>query len=154
MTALTATRHLASVSHGRGFRLIVNPSERDTYGVTLDEVYGYDGDALAHSVVTATATQTGRVLDAILTALRDNHVKPSSLAFDRVTPIALDEATGVRLALVLITTQPIAKHDRVRALVTGVSAMSVEESYYWYAKCLGPESNRARKALRTLLADD
>ncbi|SCQ62930.1 Hypothetical protein PFR_JS9-2_1587 [Propionibacterium freudenreichii] len=31
--------------------------------------------------------------------------------------------------------------------------MSVEETYYWYSKCMGLDGNRARKALRTLLAD-
>ena len=53
----------------------------------------------------------------------------------------------------LFTTQPIAKHERVRALVAGINAMSVEETYYWYSKCMGLDGNRARKALRTLLAD-
>ena len=53
----------------------------------------------------------------------------------------------------MLATQPIAKHERVRALVAGINAMSVEETYYWYSKCMGLDGNRARKALRTLLAD-
>ena len=32
--------------------------------------------------------------------------------------------------------------------------MSTEETYYWYSKCIGVDANRARKALRILLADD
>ena len=64
-----------------------------------------------------------------------------------------DPAGMKRLALVLLASQPIAKHERVRALVAGINAMSVEETYYWYSKCMGLDGNRARKALRTLLAD-
>ena len=79
--------------------------------------------------------------------------QPSVLAFKRRAPIRLGEAEGVRLALVMLATQPIAKHERVRALVVGINAMSVEETYYWYSKCMGLDGNRARKALRTLLAD-
>jgi hypothetical protein len=60
----------------------------------------------------------------------------------------------VRLALILLATQPVAKHARVRALVAGINAMSIEETYYWYSKCIGVEASRARRALRTLLADD
>jgi hypothetical protein len=80
--------------------------------------------------------------------------QPGVLATDRDTPVTLDEVAGVRLALTLLATQPISRHDRIRALVAGVNAMSVEESYYWYAKCVRPEAARARRALRLLLADD
>ena len=80
--------------------------------------------------------------------------QPSVLAFTRKTPIRLGEAEGVRLALVLLATQPISKHERVRALVAGINAMSTEETYYWYSKCIGIDANRARRALRILLADD
>ena len=55
---------------------------------------------------------------------------------------------------ILLATQPVTKHERVRALVAGINAMSTEETYYWYSKCIGVDANRARKALRTLLADD
>ena len=66
----------------------------------------------------------------------------------------LDEATGVRLSLTLLATQPIIRSERIRSLVAGIEAMSVEETYYWYAKCVGPNAAAARKAIRILLADD
>jgi hypothetical protein len=53
-----------------------------------------------------------------------------------------------------MATQPITNHERIREVVAGVAFMSVEETYYWYAKCVGPDRARARKALRILLADD
>ncbi|KDA05278.1 hypothetical protein DC31_17195 [Microbacterium sp. CH12i] len=146
-------RHLALVEGVRGFRLIVTAGRGETFGVTLEETYGESGGAIAAPVTTTTPVQTGRVVDAVFVAIRNAGHQPSVLAFKRKAPVHLGEAEGVRLALVMIATQPIAKHERVRALVAGINAMSVEETYYWYAKCMGLDGNRARKALRILLSD-
>jgi hypothetical protein len=121
--------------------------------VALEETYGESGGTITAPVSTATPVQTGRVVDALFVAVRKAGHQPSVLAFNRKAAIRLGEAEGVRLALVMLATQPIAKHERVRALVAGINAMSVEETYYWYSKCTGLDGNRARKALRTLLAD-
>ncbi|HEY3903059.1 MAG TPA: hypothetical protein VGM14_03985 [Streptosporangiaceae bacterium] len=123
------------------------------YGVSLDETYGDGERILSTHVSTTPPAQTGRVIDAVLAAVRSSGYAPSVLAFSRKAPVRLNEAAGVRLALILLATRPVAKHNRVRALVAGISAMSVEETYYWYAKCLSPDAARARKALRVLLAD-
>jgi hypothetical protein len=143
---------LSVVDTSRAFRLTIHPGEGDTYGISLDETYGDSGRTLATPVITTSPMQTGRVVDAVFAAVRSSGQPPSALAFNR-NPIRLDEAAGVRLALTLLTTRPVSKHNRVRALVAGINAMSVEESYYWYAKCLGPDAARARRALRVLLAD-
>lgn len=145
--------HLSLVEGVRGFRLVVTPGRGEAFGVTLEESYGENGSSITAPVSTATPVQAGRVVDALFTAVRKAGHRPSILAFRRKAPIRLGEAEGVRLALVLFTTQPIAKHERVRALVAGINAMSVEETYYWYSKCMGLDGSRARKALRTLLAD-
>lgn len=145
--------HLALVEGIRGFRLVVSQGRGETFGVTLEETYRGSGGTIATPVSTATPVQTGRVVDALFVAIRKAGHQPSVLAFKRKAPIRLGEAEGVRLALVLLATQPIAKHERVRALVAGINAMSTEETYYWYSKCMGLDGNRARKALRTLLAD-
>jgi hypothetical protein len=65
----------------------------------------------------------------------------------------LDEAAGVRLALTLLATSPLNRGDRVRAIAAGIAAMSVEETYYWYALCVGPRSSAARRAIRALLSE-
>ncbi|WP_282837859.1 DUF7680 family protein [Microbacterium flavum] len=145
--------HLVLVEGVRGFRLVVMPGRGEAFGVTLEESYGENGSSITAPVITATPVQAGRVVDALFVAVRKAGHQPSVLAFKRKAPIRLGEAEGVRLALVLLATQPIAKHERVRALVAGINAMSVEETYYWYSKCMGLDGNRARKALRTLLAD-
>ena len=96
----------------------------------------------------------GRVVDALFAAVRRAGHQPSILAFTRKAPIRLGEPEGVRLALIFLATQPVSKHERVRALVVGINSMSTEETYYWYSKCIGVSANRARRALRILLADN
>ncbi|MFJ9420188.1 hypothetical protein ACIRPT_39465 [Streptomyces sp. NPDC101227] len=132
----------------------MQPGRGETYGLTIEETYGEVGSALATAVVTLTPQQTGRVIDALFAAIRRSGHQPSVLTFTRKAPIRLTEPDGVRLALILMASQPIGKHERVRALVAGINAMSTEETYYWYSKCIGVDANRARKALRTLLSDN
>jgi len=151
---MTPRKRSQPLDTSRAFRVIIHPAQSDTYGLTLDETYGDNGRTLTNTVVTTTPAQTSRVLDALMAAVRASGHAASALAFGRNQPLLLDEASGVRLALTLLTTQPVIKHQRMRALVAGVNAMSVEETYYWYSKCLGPDAARARKALRTLLADN
>lgn len=150
---LRPASHLALVEGVRGFRLLVTAGRGETFGVTLEETYGEKGAAMTAPVAVTTPVQTGRVVDALFAALRKAGHQPSVLALKRRAPIRLGETEGVRLALVMLATQPIAKHERVRALVTGINAMSVEETYYWYSKCMSVDGNRARKALRILLAE-
>lgn len=148
------SRRLAAVNGARGFRLIVKPGRGETYGLTIEETYGEANSALTTAVVTLTTQQTGRVVDALFAAVKRSGHRPSVLSFTRKAPIQLTEPDGVRLALILLASQPVAKHERVRALVAGINAMSTEETYYWYSKCIGVEANRARKALRTLLSEN
>jgi hypothetical protein len=148
------SRRLAAVDGVRGFRLTVKPGSGETYGLTIEETYGEATPALTATVVTLAPQQTGRVMDALFAAVKRSGHQSSVLTFTRKVPIRLTEPDGVRLALILLTTQPIAKHERVRALVAGINAMSTEETYYWYSKCVGVDASRARKALRILLSDD
>ena len=104
---------LSAVDTSRAFRLSIHPARGDTYGVSLDETYGDGGRVLATHVITTPPAQTGRVVDAVLAAVRSSGHAPSVLAFSRKAPIRLDEAAGVRLALILLATRPVAKHSRV-----------------------------------------
>lgn len=151
---ISAKNRLHAVDSPRGFRILVTQGRGETYGITLDETYGDNGGTIAANIVRATPAQSGRVIDAVFAAVRNSGHAPSILAFSRKAPIRLTEPDGVRLALILLATQPVAKHARVRALVAGINSMSTEETYYWYSKCIGVEASRARRALRTLLADD
>jgi hypothetical protein len=95
-----------------------------------------------------------RILPSVMEALRASRVPPNVLGPQRRKPVKLHESAGVRLALVLLATGPVSKHARVHAMAAAITNMSTEEAYYWYAKCMGPEANRVRRALRLLLAEE
>lgn len=137
----------------RSFLLAVHPTSDDQFGITLTETFHGHGDQPDTPILTTTPAQTARVVDAVLTAVRASGHTPGVLATTRRKPITLHDTAGVRLALTLMATQPLLVTERIRAIVAGVGLMSVEETYYWYAKCVGPDHAGARKALRVLLAD-
>lgn len=101
------------------------------------------------------------VAEHLLTAIRANGYKPTELARTAraanslPSPFYLDETSGVRLALTFMAVKPLAKHDRIEAINSGIQDMSDEEAYYWFSKCsVGPNAARAQKALRVLLSDE
>jgi len=143
----------------RTFRLTVQPTparagEGDRYGVRLEEEYANGDRTLADVVATAAPLHTARVLDALVAAVHASGHQAGVLSVSRRKPIHLDEAAGVRLALTLLAAQPVSKPDRIRRIVAGVSAMSTEETYYWYAKVVGPAAKRVQRALRIFLAEE
>ncbi|MGW1341317.1 DUF7680 family protein [Kribbella sp. NPDC002412] len=143
----------------RAFRLTIERAraaadEGDRYGVRLEESYANGERTLTSAVAHATPLQTARILDAVVTAVRTSGHQAGVLTAARKTPIPLDEAAGVRLALTLLAAQPITKPTRIRHIVAGVASMSTEETYYWYAKAVGPGADRVRRALRLFLAEE
>jgi len=144
---------MKSVEGIRGFRLVVGPGRDSRFGVALESTCVVNGTTESVPVVRMSPFQTGRVMDAVFAAIRASGRQPSILAATRRAPVDLGEAEGVRLALVLLATKPVVLDDRVRAIAAGIAAMSVEEAYYWYAKCISRRLH-AVKALRVLLADD
>lgn len=156
MTARTtkAKSHLSVADETRTFQLVAGPpTAKGTYGLRVFEAYGPNA-RLATLVVNASPAQTARVADVIIATARRAGHRPSDITAKNGDTITLDEAAGVRLCLTLLATQPITRGERIRALITGIDSMSVEETYYWYAKCVGPRAASARKAIRILLADE
>lgn len=137
----------------RGFQLMLEPDTDDAYGVRLLETNG-SKDAPPVAIVRLGSRRTRRVLPQLVSAVKASHQSSGVLAPQRRAPIKLDEAAGVRLALVLLATAPLAKWRRVETVAAGVEGMTTEEAYYWYAKCVGIDARRARRSLRMFLADD
>ncbi len=155
---VTTTGAVARVAV-RAFRLHLvpapaRPGEGDRYGIRLEEAYADGERTLAATVASATPLQASRVLDALVVSVRTSGHQAGVLSATRKKPIPLDEAAGVRLALALLAARPVSKPDRIRRIVAGVSLMSTEETYYWYAKAVGPDADRVRRALRLFLAEE
>ena len=131
----------------RGFQITVHP-DADAYGIELHEINGK-----SHVVASANGRRM-RDLSAFVTqAVRDSGHARTTIHAGRKSPIPLKEETGVRLAIGLFATDGVRKGSRKIAMLDGVQEMAAEEAYYWYAKCVGSDGSRVRRALRLFLAE-
>lgn len=137
-------------SGARTFRLSVRRVGDTGFGVTLSEQLGTSGPVL--EIAHATHKQAARVAEDVVASVRRAGAGASVLAFSGNEPIEIPEPDGVRLALVILATAPYTSRLKARQLADSISAMSTEEAYYWYAKCV-TDPSRALRALRILLAD-
>lgn len=138
----------------RGFQLTVDPVSADDYGLRLEEGDGVGGPAARRRVANLGPKATKRLLDHAMDALQASGFRRSDLSAQRRQSFRLEEDHGVRFALAMVATGPLQKRARVDAVLSGLGRMSAEETYFWYAKCWGPEASRARRALRLLLAEE
>lgn len=137
----------------RGFRLTIERADTDTYGLTLEETNG----APEHTNVAARLApdRLAPFLSPLRAALRESGHPQTIVGPARSAPVMLAEPAGVRLALAINAAAPLNRPNRRQSVLEGVSAMSDEEAYYWYAKTTRPGTGtRALRALRILLADD
>ncbi|MHB8289262.1 MAG: DUF7680 family protein [Acidimicrobiales bacterium] len=137
----------------RGFRLVVEAVDTDSYGLRLEQTNG-NPEASPVSIAAVRASEVEGVAETLHHALRESRQPRTALSAGRRKPIALDESAGVRLALALIAAKPITKRSRREAILMGIAGISPEETYYWFAKMTGPSGPRSCRALRILLADD
>lgn len=135
----------------RGFRVIVQPA-RQGFGIALEETNGQQRNTA--TVARADDVHTLAVLSSIMTAVKSSGHARTTLGPQRKAPIVLLEEAGVRLALALVATTPVIKPRRIEAILRGIDNMATEEAYYWYSKCMGPDSGRVRKAIRIFMADE
>ncbi len=85
--------------------------------------------------------------------LKANNYDPKTLSGNRQSAYILNEETGVNLALLFQTLQPLSKTERIVNIAQGITAMSNEESHYWFAKISNGKRSQALKAIRVLLGD-
>ena len=90
---------------------------------------------------------------AIYSCLKANNYDPKTLTHNRQSAYVLDEQSGVNIALLFQTLQPLSRAERIANISAGVMAMSNEEAHYWFAKVSNGKRSQALKALRVLLGD-
>lgn len=135
----------------RGFRVIVQTAANG-FGIALEETTSHQRTTA--TVARADDVHTPAILPSIMTAVKSSGHPRTILGPQRKAPIVLSEEAGVRLALALVATTPVVKPRRIGAILGGIESMAIEEAYYWYSKCMGPDSGRVRKALRIFLAGE
>ncbi len=135
----------------RRFELLLQPTQAgDDWGFHLSETFNDAKEAVAK----VDATRATPFRRAVLDAVEASGYPPAAVSPRRCRPFNLQQGPGVRLALTVSASLPVARPLRRRAIVDGVEALSHEEALYWYARTSGPASGRALRALRILLADD
>ena len=134
----------------RTFSLRISPDDDGGYSVALDETTNMN----TRTVATLDGHALERLRPAVMMAVTTSKQPRTALSASRRKPIPLTEDAGVRLGLTALAVKPLAKPARVDAVRLGVETMTSEEALYWYANSTGPNTNRALKALRTLLADE
>ena len=92
-----------------------------------------------------------QLLDEVL---RETSIDPSEITGTGSTSVLLYEGAGVRLSLWFIGVKPLKRVDRMREVSRGITRMSLEECYYWHAKCRSPSTPNGAKALRILLREN
>lgn len=65
----------------------------------------------------------------------------------------LSEGKGVRVTIAFLAMKRLRKYEKLTAVADGITRMSIEECYYWHAKCRAPSCPNGVKSLRVLLAD-
>ena len=66
----------------------------------------------------------------------------------------LSEGDGVRLTTAFLAMKRLQKYEKLTTVADSIARMSLEECYYWHAKCRSPSSPNGVKALRVLLVDN
>lgn len=67
--------------------------------------------------------------------------------------VVLSEGAGIRLTIAFLAMERLQKYEKLTTVADSIARMSLEECYYWHAKCRSPSSQNGVKALRVLLAD-
>ena len=145
--------------HRRGFELVIRRDEdrRDgRYDMDLVETNGRADNRRV--VARLSADRLDAAQPALAEALRTSGQAKTALKPTRKTPVELAEEAGVRAALALAAIQGVTKPGRTARLLDGVSRLSNEECFYWYAHTIGtsdPTVGRRRlKALRIFLSEE
>lgn len=63
----------------------------------------------------------------------------------------LAESDGVRLTIAFLAMKELQKYGKLTTVADSITQMSLEECYYWHAKCRSPSNPNGVTALRQLL---
>ncbi len=67
--------------------------------------------------------------------------------------VVLSEGAGIRLTIAFLAMKRLQKYEKLTTVADCIARMSLEECYYWHAKCRSPSNPNGVKSLRVLLAD-
>lgn len=105
----------------------------------------------AMKIARLTGSRQQAVTELVRHVLEDNGID-SNLVTRGEGSVVLPEDAGIRLAIAFLAMHRVRKYERLTTIADSLSRMSLQECYYWHAKCRSPSSPNGIKALRVLLA--
>jgi hypothetical protein len=87
----------------------------------------------------------------VKSVLADAGVDPATVTRGEGSAV-LSESDGVRLTIAFLALKELQKYEKLTTVADGIARMSLEECYYWHAKCRSPTCKNGVKALRELVA--
>jgi hypothetical protein len=139
------------------FQLRVVPLDNNNFALELYQcAYKRAGEKkrpAAKRIGRLKGTALVQARQAVYACLKVNDYDPKTLKRDRQSAYVLSEESGVNLALLFQALQPLSKPERIANITAGVTAMSNEESHYWFAKVSNGKRSQALRAIRVLLGD-
>jgi hypothetical protein len=139
----------------RKFQLRIIPLKYNEIAVSLTQIATENDTSKPANLIALSGLPLKIMLETLLTALKKQGYRPTQFSPRRKEPFDLDEPAGVRLGLMFFALKPLKKPSRMEEIVSGITRMSDEETYYWFSKCSkAKHSRRAQKSLRILLSDE
>lgn len=135
-----------------GERLVIDDIEAKFDDPPCDDGHSWE-EWKAVKVAQLRGSRLQSVVSVIRETLRDSDIPHKPVTGTGRGEVLVPETTGVELALAFVGVEDLRRVDRMRELARGVSSMSTEECYYWYAKCRSPNSPNGVQALRVLLTN-
>ncbi|POG53810.1 DUF7680 family protein [Haloferax marisrubri] len=135
-----------------GRHVVITPIEETFQSLPDGGTYTWD-DWDAIKIGQLRGARLNAVLSVVREALNDAEQPHDPITSTGEGEVFISEVSGVRLSLAFLGVKQMQRVDRIRALVRGVSRMSTEECYYWYAKCRSPSSPNGVQSLRVLLTN-
>ncbi|OSO90290.1 hypothetical protein B7O87_09650 [Cylindrospermopsis raciborskii CENA303] len=139
------------------FQLRVVPTDNNNFAIELYQcAYKKAGEKkrpAAKRIGRLKSSTLIQVREMVYNCLKANKYDPKTLNYNRQAHYILNEETGVNLALLFQTIQPLSKIEKINNIAEGIQAMSYEESHYWFAKISNGKRSQALKAIRVLLGD-
>jgi hypothetical protein len=109
-------------------------------------------DWYALKVTTLREKRQQSVHRLVKTVLENAGVEPATVIRGEGSAV-LSESDGVRLTIAFLAMKELQKYEKLTTVADSIARMSLEECYYWHAKCRSPSSPNGVKALRVLLTD-
>ncbi len=105
----------------------------------------------ALKIATLSDSRQQAVHRLVRNVLDDNGIDVDSVTRG-VGSVLLSEGAGIRLTIAFLAMERLQKYEKLTTVADSIARMSLEECYYWHAKCRSPSNPNGVKAFRTLLA--